>query len=74
MRTSSEQRLRNRALRSRLRVAVKDLRSETDKDEAQRKYRVVSSLLDKAAAAHLIHHRNADRNKARQAQFVSKLG
>ena len=70
MRTSNEQRLRNRALRSQLRAAVKELRSETDKEEATKKYREVTSLLDMAAGYHLIHKKNADRNKARLAQVM----
>jgi small subunit ribosomal protein S20 len=74
MRTSEEQRLRNRALRSQLRAAVKELRSETDKEEAAKKYREVTSLLDKAAGYHLIHKKNADRNKVRLAQVVRRLG
>jgi len=73
MKTSEEQRLRNRALRSQLRSAIKDLRSETNKEQATRKYKEVTSLLDKAAGYHLIHKKNADRNKARLAQLVSKL-
>jgi small subunit ribosomal protein S20 len=74
MRTSDEQRLRNRSLRSQLRAAVKELRGETNKEEATKKYRDVTSLLDKAAGSHLIHKKNADRNKARLAQVVNKLG
>jgi small subunit ribosomal protein S20 len=74
MRTSDEQRLRNRALRSQLRAAIKELRGETNKEEATKKYRDVTSLLDKAAGHHLIHKKNADRNKARLAQVVNKLG
>ncbi len=73
MRTSEEQRLRNRAFRSRLRTAIKELRQETDKEKAAMKYREVSSLLDRAAGIHLIHKRNAARNKSRLARFVSKL-
>jgi len=73
MRTSEEQRLRNRAFRSRLRAAVRELRSETNPDEATKKYRMVVSLLDKAASRGLIHKKNADRNKSRLAQLVRKL-
>jgi len=74
MKTSDEQRFRNKALRSQLRTAIKELRSETNKEEAANKYRQVTSLLDKAAGYHLVHKKNADRNKARLAQVVSKLG
>lgn len=74
MRTSDEQRLRNRASRAQLRSAIKELRIETGKDEALAKYRRVTSLLDQAASRRLIHKRNAARNKARLAQLVQKLG
>ncbi|MBD3258712.1 30S ribosomal protein S20 [candidate division GN15 bacterium] len=74
MRTSEKQRQRNRAFRSRLRAAIKDVRTETSKEEAAKKYAVAESLLDKAAGYNLIHARNADRNKSRLAKFVQKLG
>ncbi len=74
MRTSDDRRLRNRVLLSQLRAAMKELRSETNKEQAAKKYRQVSSLLDKAAGNHLIHKGNADRNKTRLAQLVNKLG
>ena len=74
MRTSEERRLRNRAVRSQLRAAIKELRTETSKEVAGEKYRRVTSLFDKAAGMGLIHKKNADRNKARLAQLVSKLG
>jgi len=74
MRTSDERRLRNKVLRSQLRSSIKELRGETNKDEAIKKYRETISLLDRAAGHHLIHKKNADRNKSRLAQIVRKLG
>jgi len=74
MKTSDQERLRNRGYRSVLRGAIRELREETNKEEAARKYRDVVSLIDKAAASGLIHHRNADRNKSRLALFIQKLG
>jgi small subunit ribosomal protein S20 len=74
MKTSEQRRLRNRALQSQLRAAMKELRSETNKEEAVKKYQAATSLLDKAASYGIIHKKNADRNKSRLAQFVSKLG
>jgi len=46
----------------------------TDKDAAATKLREVNSILDRAAAAHIVHPRNADRHKSRLARFVQKLG
>ena len=74
MKTSENQRQRNRAFRSRMRAALKELRTETNKDEAAKKLKVASSLLDQGAAKHLIHKKNADRNKSRLASMVNKLG
>jgi len=74
MRTSAKERERNRAKKSRLRAAIKELRAETKKDEAIKHYREVSRLLDRAASDGLIHRKNADRNKSRLAALVNRLG
>jgi small subunit ribosomal protein S20 len=74
MKTSEQRRLRNRTLQSQLRASIKELRSETNKEEAFKKYQAATSLLDKAASYGIIHKKNADRNKSRLAQFVRKLG
>ncbi len=71
---SEAARLRNRALRTRLRAAVKDVRNETNKEEAVKKLKTASITLDKAASYKLIHKKNASRNKSRLALFVQKLG
>ncbi len=63
----------NRARRSELRGAMKDLRDQTKKDEAGTQYRLVAAMLDRAAQDNLIHRKNADRNKARLARFVQGL-
>ena len=74
MKTSDKERIRNRGYRTTLRVAIKDLREETDKDTAAKKLREVTALLDKAASNNLIHKKNADRNKSRLFNMVAKLG
>jgi small subunit ribosomal protein S20 len=74
MKTSQEERARNRAFRSRLREAIKDVRSETNRDEAAKKLKATTSIIDKAAGAGLIHKRTAARNKSRLSQYVAKLG
>lgn len=73
MRTSARERERNRAKRSRLRAAIKALHEQTTKAAAQKQYREVSRLLDRAASAGLIHRKNADRNKSRLAVIVNRL-
>jgi small subunit ribosomal protein S20 len=74
MKTSAAERMRNRAFRSQLRDAIKDVRTETNKDEALKKLKTAVSLLDQAAGRGIIHARNAARNKSRLAAFVSRLG
>lgn len=73
MKTSEVARLRNRGYRTTLRHAVRELRNETNKDEALKQYKQVSILFDKAATYGLIHKKNAARNKSRLAKFVQTL-
>ena len=74
VKTSAKERDRNRAFRSRLRAALKDVRTATNKDDAQKKLKEATTVLDKAATYGLIHRKNADRNKSRLSLFVQKLG
>ncbi|UCC45824.1 MAG: 30S ribosomal protein S20, partial [Candidatus Zixiibacteriota bacterium] len=48
MRTSQEVSLRNRALRTNVRNAIKAVRTEGNKDEAKKKLQIASRLLDRA--------------------------
>ncbi len=73
MKTSDAARLRNRADRSELRGAIRELRTMTDHEGAAARLKQVSTIIDRAAAKHLIHKKNADRNKSRLALFVNKL-
>jgi len=73
MKTSAAERERNRAFRSRMRGAIKELRSTTSKEEAKQRLREVASILDKAASRGLIHRKNAARHKSRLSAFASKL-
>ena len=74
MKTSEAERYRNRAFRSQLRQAISELRTETNPEEAARKLKTTTSIIDKAAGYGLIHKRTAARNKSRLAQHISKLG
>ena len=73
MKTASRDRERNRQMRSQLRAAIRDFRAMTSKEQAAGKYTEVVRLLDRAAQAHLIHPKNADRNKSRLARRVQGL-
>lgn len=74
MRRSEKERQHNRSFRTSLRAAIKELRTQTSRAQAEPLLRAAGSLLDKAAAVNLVHPRNAARQKSRLAVFVSKLG
>jgi len=74
VKTSEAERLRNRAYRSRLRQAIKDVRTATGRDEAAGKLKTATSLIDKAARYGLIHKKTAARNKSRLTKHVSQMG
>lgn len=73
MKTSAEARIRNRAYRSRLRAAVRELRTESSKEVAAKTYREVVSLIDGGVRRRLLHRNNAARQKSRLASFVRKM-
>ena len=64
----------NRANKSRMRTALRDLRtalSQNDKTEAENKLRVATSVLDKSVQKGIIHKNTASRYKARLAARVA---
>ena len=73
MRISEDERARNRSSRSHLRQAIKDVRTETNREEALKKLKAATSVIDRAAGKGLIHKRTASRNKSRLALHVAKL-
>ena len=73
VKTSEKERTRNRAVRSQLRSVIKEVQTASEKEEAVKKLKEVTVLLDKAASQGLIHKKNADRNKSRLTRKVNKL-
>ena len=63
----------NRTQRSRLRGAVKRVRTATTADAAKSAYTEAIQLLDRAARKRLIHPNNAARHKSRLAAAVKRL-
>jgi small subunit ribosomal protein S20 len=57
MRISEDERTRNRSSRSHLRQAIKDVRTETNREEALKKLKAATSVIDRAAGKGLIHKR-----------------
>jgi small subunit ribosomal protein S20 len=64
---------RNVAARSRMRSAVKAVRSATTRPAAESAYRNASIILDRTAAKGIIKKETANRQKSRLALFAHKL-
>ena len=67
----------NRASKSRLRTALRELHSamdEGDKAAAESKFREAASILDKSVQKGVVHKNTASRYKARLAARVAAVG
>lgn len=73
MKSSRKARLENFQKRSRLKTAVKKVRSAADRAEAQSSLRAAVSLLDKYARKGIIPKNTAARQKSRLMKHVSGL-
>lgn len=71
--TNEKARQRNIAARSRMRSAVKAVRSATTRDQALAAYRDAVAVLDRTAAKGVIKKETADRQKSRLALFAQRL-
>lgn len=73
IRQTDVKRLRNRYVAKTARNSVKKLRALTDKEEAQKLYPSVSSMLDKLAKKNVIHKNKASNLKSKLAHHVNSL-
>ena len=76
-RQNIQQRIRNRAHRSRLRTAIKSLRSAVasgDAAQAQQLLPATLSVIDKIAQKGVIHANAASRYKSRLSKRVAEIG
>ncbi len=71
--TNERRRQSNVAARSKMRSALRAVRSATRKAEAAEAYQAATAVLDRTAAKGVIKKQTASRHKARLAQFVSRL-
>jgi len=71
--TSDKSRLRNIALRSRMRAAVRAVRAATTREQADTAYRTAVSVLDRTVAKGVMTRETASRRKSRLARFAAKL-
>jgi len=74
MRTNARRNEYNRANKSRMKTAIKDLRATEDKALAEEKYRKVTTILDRLATKRIIHPNTAAHRKSKLAKFVQSLG
>ena len=65
--------LRNRYQTKSTRTFIKQLRSTTDKVEAEELLKKVSGMIDKLAKTNIIHKNKAAHNKSNLAQYVNSL-
>ena len=75
--TAEKARVRNRAVRSELKTAVKDVRKAVeakDADTAQAAAYKANRLLDKAASKGIIHKNQAAKRKSGVQRLVNTLG
>ena len=73
MRTNEIRAARNRAFRSRLRTALKGVRSAASREAGDKALREAASLLDRAARKRIIHPNKAARAKSRLSAFIGRL-
>ena len=74
MRTNAIRADRNRQFRSKLRTALKGVRSADSREAGDKALREASSLLDRAARKRIIHPNKAARAKSRLSARIAALG
>lgn len=73
MRTNEIRAARNRAFRSKLRSALKKVRSASTAEDGTAALREATSLLDRAAHKRIVHPNKAARAKSRLNAFIGRL-
>lgn len=74
VRQERKRRLRNRAQRSRIKTAIKEVLGARDAASGEAAMKQASALLDRMASRHLIHRNKAARKKSQLARHVASLG
>jgi small subunit ribosomal protein S20 len=72
-RISKRRSVRNTVWKSKMRTAIKRVRSITEKDKALVELRKTAKLLDQLAAKGIIHKNKAANNKSNLTRFVNTL-
>ncbi len=73
IRQDQKKKVHNKYFAKTTRNAIRDLRNESDKDAASKRYPEVVSLIDKLAKKNIIHNNKASNLKSKLALHISKL-
>ncbi len=73
LRTNLKARMRNKAIRTRMRTAIKAVRQAEDQASAQEALQLAFSKIDKSAKHNVIHRNMAARYKSRLARYAQGL-
>ncbi len=73
IRQDQKKKVHNKYFAKTTRNAIRDLRNESDKDAASKKYSEVVCLIDKLAKKNIIHNNKASNLKSKLALHISKL-
>jgi small subunit ribosomal protein S20 len=73
IRQNEKKRVHNRYYAKTARNAIRDLRSESDKEEASKRYPLVVSMIDRLVKKNIIHKNKAANLKSKLAVQVSNL-
>lgn len=71
--TSKKSNVANRATRSRIHTAIKNVEGAKTKETAQKALKQAFSVIDKAAKTNIIHKKNAANKKSRLALLAQKI-
>ena len=72
-RKDEQKRLINKALKKKMKKAIKQIHKAPSKEEAQKLYPQVVSLLNRLAQKRIIHKNTARRYQSRLALFINKF-
>jgi len=72
LRQSQKAKIRNRAIKSKLKGLIKKVERATDPKEALSTFKDAQSLLDKAAKTKVVHKNKASRQKGKLAKLLNQ--
>ena len=73
LRTNKKANLRNRHFRTMMRSAIKNVRSASEKSEAETAFKETTSILDSLVSKGIIHQNKAANQKSKLAKYVNTL-